>query len=442
MFEKHPHLIRFLKDFPDFLIDYHKYITQKNTNKIAKLLKVKNKEKTLNTNSTEKIQLILKGLWVFYQINFEIYPEDKKIISAILDLDSSREIFYSNPFFFELLMENLPEIIIEDLESQKTLQSKNSEDIAKLIVEISSKRMEDDFSMEFKESISEGGWKILNFILENKLNILDAMDSRWYWELSEINSSLPEKLLDEAKKKCTKKDILNQECFSKILENMMEWIFSKYEDVLRYLEDFEEIIQKDEMQIIYLYLSLSSSPSKSSLKKFSPLPEFFLKFIFEDFNENKEKIVSLLISESLYLFNKISKDILENALLQDIAKLYFSKVNEIYKHNEEILVKKYAQFLNLLIDDSKYRPSFGLFEGFKHTIYDDKQDVYYYCDYREIINLLFEFRPPPKLFNQNRLFLKFLILPEALKIQKYNDFIKSLKTLPKFTEMGESEKTN
>ena len=40
---------------------------------------------------------------------------------------------------------------------------------------------------------------------------------------------------------------------------------------------------------------------------------------------------------------------------------------------------------------------------------DNKQNVYYYCDYREIINLLLEFRPPPKLFNQNPLFLKFLI---------------------------------
>ena len=277
----------------------------------------------------------------------------------------------------------------------------------------------------------------------NKLNLLDTMDSTLYLEIKEINPSLPKKLLNEASKRCTKNDILNEDCFYRTLEKIMYGISLNYKEVFDYHYIYELHVDKHEIQIIYLYLIHRFYDS--SLLKFSSLFKFILKYLLEKINENNDLIVLLLVSESLDLFNKIPKHFLKKAFHLELANLYFSKIFKIFGHDEEILIKKCAQFLNLLIFNFKNEEDRQFYQSNdidQNYIYDNKQDVYYYDNYREIINSLFEFRPPPKLFIQNRLFLKFLKLPEALKIQEYKNFIDNLdsETIPKFMEMDEIEK--
>ena len=394
----------------------------------------------------------------------EMKPADRKILSAIIAINPPHELFEKNPSFiyllkdfpdyfnklniepledffhsdaryFEILVELRPNLIINRLKSEARSESINIKKYLDLIFE--------SFSMKGSGDFSTGQKQILLYILESKLDIIDSMDSYRYYFLSEIHPSLPKNLLDEAKKKCTKNDILNQDCFFKIMENMMDWISSKYEYDF---DKFDELyVNKHDIQIIYSYLVHRFHDS--SLMKFSPLIEFVLKYqlTLDCEKKNIDLIVLLLVSESLDLFNKIPKHILIKAADFELAKLYFTKVNEMYNHNEEMLVKKCTQFLNLLIIDLKIKEDRKFFNesdsdviSYKYK-HDNVQNVYYYDNYREIINFLLKFQPPPKLFKQNRLFLKFLIFPEALKIQKYRDFIKSLEPLPIFMELDEIE---
>lgn len=227
---------------------------------------------------------------------------------------------------------------------------------------------------------------------------------------------------------------LDRNCFSQIIEDMMDWISLNYEDPVDYFETHNPTLVEHELHIIDLFLF--HSPSDSSLKKFSSLFEFILKYLLVNYSNKKDIIVLLLISESLDLFNKVPKRILYEITMHrgisqqyGIANKFFKKVFELYSHNEEILVNKCAQFLNLLIIDLKNEEDRQFFDEFYDTesfIYDNIHNVYYCKYYSEILNFLFEFRPPPKLFIQNRLFLKFLKLPEALKIQEYKNFIDNL----------------
>ena len=113
LFEKNPQLIYLLKDFPDYLNNFHKKISQKYSEIIVKLQENNFSDKKRKLNSTDKFQEILTVLWHLYRPNFKLSIEDVKIISAILDLEPTIEIFYSNPFDLILLAKNFPEIVIK-----------------------------------------------------------------------------------------------------------------------------------------------------------------------------------------------------------------------------------------------------------------------------------------------------------------------------------------
>ena len=204
----------------------------------------------------EKIEEFLKILWACFKINYEFSQKDKKFISVIMDLEYYNDIIWG---------------------------------------------MDDNFE-----------W-MLNFIMEDNLNILDALNSYYYDYISTDNPSFTKKLINEAKKKCTKDGTLNSDCFEQYYNKIAEYIYEKYEDIYEfynYNHDYNVTVIMNEQEKEIVFTSLSKKISSSLLEQY---PKFLRALIselfynFEDTDKTKNSILSILLLENPNYFEHIKK---------------------------------------------------------------------------------------------------------------------------------------